>query len=142
MIVRPLTQEDGPRLTAFEARWLPQGRTSRSGEAALRFFARSGHSFVAEAEEVQGFVLAQALWQGDRATVIVSRLLANGPEAYEALLRALEKSAYDAGAYEVALFADEESPLAEAAKKAAFVPGPRLFVRVLGSRKETRGVLE
>ncbi len=142
MIVRPLSQDDGPRLTAFEARWLPPGRTPRSGDAALRFFARSGHSFVAEEDGVRGFVLAQALWQGDRATVIASRLLADGPDALLALLRALEKSAYDAGAYEVALLAQEGSPLAEAAQRAAFVPGPRLFVRVLGSRKETRGVLE
>ncbi len=142
MIVRPLTQEDGPRLAAFEARWLPEGRTPRTGPAALRFFARSGHSFVAEAEGIRGFVLAQALWQGDRATVLATRLLADGPEAYRALLAALEKSAYDAAAYEVALLADPESPLAEAARSLDFVPGPRLYLRVLGSRPATRGVLE
>lgn len=142
MIVRPLTQEDGPRLAAFEARWLPEGRAGRTGTAAIRFFARSGHSFVAEAEGVRGFVLAQAIWQGDRATVLATRLLADAPETYRALLAALEKSAYDAAAYEVALLADTGSPLAEAALAQRFTPGPRLYLRVLGSRPATRGVLE
>jgi len=142
VIVRPLTQEDGPALADFEARRLPEGRTGRTGPAALGFFARSGHSFVAEEDGLRGFVLAQPLWQGDRATVLATRLLADGPETARALLAALTKSAHDAAAYEVALLADPESPLAEAARAQGFVAGPRLYARVLGRRRDPRGVLE
>jgi len=131
-------------LEPLEARLLRPHQSPRARPAAIRFFARSGHSFVAEeAGRPRGFVLAQALWQGDRATVLATRLVAEDERTRKALLAALTKSAYDAGAYEVALAAEgtEDATLEEA----GFVPGPRLFVRRLGSqgaRGEHRGVLE
>ncbi len=144
MQVRPLTQEDGARLAELEAAALKPHQRERTNPAAIAFFARSGHSFVAEeAGTPLGFVLAQPLWQGDRATVLATRLVAKTPEVKEALLAALTKSAYDAGAYEVAVVGDETEEAA--LKQAGFVAGPRLFVRALGSRGargEHRGVLE
>ncbi len=144
MQVRPLTPDDEPALASLEARFLSSHQTPRTGAAALRFFARSGHSFVAEeGGRVRGFVLAQPVWQGDRATVLVTRLVAVDEEVHEALLTALLKSAYDAAAYEVAYPAEEEDRAF--LERIGFVPGPRLFVRALGSRGargEHRGVLE
>ena len=144
MQVRPLTPDDEPALASLEARSLSSRQTPRTGAAALRFFARSGHSFVAEVGgRVRGFVLAQPVWQGDRATVLVTRLVAVNEEVREALLTALLKSAYDAAAYEVAYPAEDGDRAFLAGL--GFVPGPRLFVRALGSRGargEHRGVLE
>jgi len=96
-----------------------------------------------EAGTPLGFVLAQPLWQGDRTTVLATRLVAKTPEVKKALLAALAKSAYDAGAYEVAVVGDEAEK--DELNEAGFVSGPRLFVRALGSRGargEHRGVLE
>ncbi len=144
MQVRPLTPDDEPGLYELETRLLKPHQTPRAQSAALRFFARSGHSFVAEEKgRPLGFVLAQPVWQGDRATVLVSRLVAENEETHLALLAALLKSAYDAAAYEVAYPAEDEA--ATLVAELGFAPGPRLFVRALGSRGargEHRGVLE
>ena len=146
MVVRPLLQGEEPLLAELEARLLPPGWRPRATQAAVAFYARSGHSFLAEEEgSPRGFVLAQPLWQGDRATVVVTRLLAEDEETALALLRAVEKSAYDAAAYEVALFVEPGGGLEAPAGELGFRPGPRLWTRVLGSRGargETRGVLE
>lgn len=121
----------------------------RANPTALRYYARSGHSFVAVEEEGhRGFVLAQAVWQGDRATVLATRIAAADAAAYSGLLRALLKSAYDANAYEVALLSEpgERTELDRALAETGLEDsGLRLFVRVLGSRGargEERGVLE
>ena len=121
----------------------------RANLAALRFYARSGHSFAAsDGERPHGFVLAQAVWQGDRATVLATRIVAEAAEVYGGLLRALVKSAYDANAYEVALLAepganpDLDRMLAETGLVSS---GRTLFARVLGARAgrgENAGVLE
>ena len=145
MIVHHLSEEDFPRLQAFEREHLEPHLPERASLAALRHFARSGHSFVAETRqgEVRGFVLAQAIWQGDWATVLVSRILATDEATYEALLRALVKSAHDAGAYEVALFVRKESGAARAAVSVEFQVGPLALARKrLGRRPDPRGVLE
>ncbi len=115
---------------------------------AVRHFARTGHSFLAEEGETPlGFALAQAVWQGEATTVLVTRLEGRGQEVLEGLLQAVVKSAYDAGVYEVALHLDPaREELAEALKAQGFAIGPLvLAVRILGSRGargETRGVLE
>jgi hypothetical protein len=114
----------------------------------VRHFARTGHSFLAEEGEIPlGFALAQAVWQGEATTVLVTRLEGRGQEVLEGLLQAVVKSAYDAGVYEVALHLDPaREELAEALKAQGFAIGPLvLAVRILGSRGargETRGVLE
>lgn len=78
--------------------------------ATLRFFERSGHSFTAErvdeagAAVACGFVLAQAVWTGERPTVHATRLAVDPVAAHEArraLLAALVKSAFDAGVYDL-----------------------------------------
>jgi len=144
MQVRPLTPDDEARLAELEAAALKPHQRERTNRAALVFFSRTGHSFVAEEEgRPLGFVLAQPLWQGDRATVLATRLVAKSPEVEEALLAALTKSAYDAAAYEVAVVGDDLE--ADTLTSLGFVAGPRLFVRALGSRGargEHRGVLE
>lgn len=118
------------------------------GLGTVRHFARTGHSFLAEeGEEPLGFALAQAVWQGEATTVLITRLEGKGKEVLEGLLKAVVKSAYDAGVYEVALHLDPaRQDLAEALEAQGFAVGPLvLAVRVLGSRGargETRGVLE
>ncbi|WP_114313744.1 DUF1999 family protein [Thermus caldifontis] len=115
---------------------------------AARFFARTGHSFLAEeGEEPMGFALAQALWQGEATTVLISRIEGEDQATLEGLLAAVVKSAYDAGVYQVALHLDPKREDLQAALGAqGFSIGPLILaVRVLGSRGqrgETRGVLE
>ncbi|MPY65804.1 DUF1999 domain-containing protein [Deinococcus sp. SDU3-2] len=81
------------------------GRLSTS-LAALKFYERSEHSFVAQGAGagLAGAVLAQHVWQGDRPIVLVRSLLlapdASG-EAAGGLLHAVVKSAYDSAVYEV-----------------------------------------
>ena len=141
MRFRPFTEEDLDRLNRLAGK-----RPVSLG--ALRFFARTGHSFLAEeGEEPMGFALAQAVWQGEATTVLVTRIEGRSVEALRGLLRAVVKIAYDAGVYEVALHLDpERKELEEALKAEGFALGPLvLAVRVLGSRGargETRGVLE
>ncbi|WP_034387672.1 DUF1999 domain-containing protein [Deinococcus sp. YIM 77859] len=73
---------------------------------ALKFYARSEHSFAAQddAGAVQGLILAQHVWQGDRPIVLVRTVLLapDAPEGTAAgLLHATVKSAYDSAVYEV-----------------------------------------
>lgn len=78
-------------------------------KSSLSFFSRTGHAFVAEDSEAKGracgFVLAQAVWNGVRATVVAQHIVAedDAAEVVEALLAALVKSAYDSGVYDVRL---------------------------------------
>ena len=151
MHYRVFEEPEFAALRELERRVFPDRPESfyRANLAALRFYARSGHSFVAsDDQEPRGFVLAQAVWQGDRATVLATRIAAESAEVYGGLLRALVKSAYDANAYEVALLAEPgvnrelDRQLAEAGLTSS---GRTLFVRVLGSRAgrgESAGVLE
>lgn len=141
MRFRPFTELDLDRLNRVAgSRPLSPG--------AVRHFARTGHSFLAEeGEEPKGFALAQAVWQGEATTVLVARIEGQDQATLEGLLAAVVKSAYDAGVYEVALHLDpERKALAEALKAQGFAIGPLvLAVRILGSRGargETRGVLE
>ena len=141
MRFRPFTEEDLDRLNQVAGeRPLSLG--------ALRFFARTGHSFLAEeGERPLGFALAQAVWQGEATTVLITRIEGEGEEVLQGLLRAVVKSAYDAGVYEVALHLDpSRKALERALLEEGFALGPLvLCVRVLGSRGargERRGVLE
>ncbi len=151
MHYRYLNEDDLAALSDLERRVFPERPPSfyRIKRATLSFFARSGHSFAAEEEgAVRGFALAQAVWQGDRATVLATRIAADSYEVYRGLLRVLLKSAYDANAYEVALLFDPQarSRLGRAAADAGFSSTDlSLFSRVLGSRGsrgESAGVLE
>ena len=151
MHFRFIEETDFATLTQLEKELFPDkpDHFYRCRPPALRFFARSSHSFVADEEGVlHGFVLAQAVWQGDRATVLVSRIGAKSSDVYLGLLRALLKSAYDANAYEAALLANDEvrPDLVKAAQEAGFfASNATVLIRVLGSRGaegETGGVLE
>ncbi|GAB5602745.1 DUF1999 family protein [Thermus sp. FJN-A] len=141
MRVRPFTELDLERLNQ-----VAKDRPLSLG--AVRFFARTGHSFLAEeGESPLGFALAQAVWQGEATTVLLTRIEGKDQKVLEGLLAAVVKSAYDAGVYEVALHLDPgRKALAEALLAQGFAVGPLvLAVRVLGSRGkrgETRGVLE
>jgi len=83
-----------------------QGRV-RTSLPALKFYERSEHSFVAEDGDelhgLQGAIFAQSVWQGDRPTVLISRLWVRQDtlEVARGLLRACAKSTYDAAVYEL-----------------------------------------
>ena len=82
------------------------GRLSTS-HAALKFYERSEHSFVAQGEGrtgLAGAIFAQHVWQGDRPIVLVRTVLLapDAPrETAAGLLHAVVKSAYDSAVYEV-----------------------------------------
>ncbi|SMB92568.1 DUF1999 domain-containing protein [Deinococcus hopiensis] len=116
-----------------------EGRLSTS-LPALKFYERSEHSFVAgdEAGEVQGAVLAQHVWQGDRPIVLVRTVLLSpeaGPSVASGLLHATVKSAYDTAVYEVH-FALIPQLVAAAGEEGAHVTG-QYAVRHLGTRADT-----
>ncbi|PNY80196.1 DUF1999 domain-containing protein [Deinococcus koreensis] len=115
-----------------------EGRLHTS-PAALKFYERSEHSFVADqGGTLQGFVLAQAVWQGDRPTVLI-RTLSQTPDAPagtpEGLFQAVIKSAYDTAVYEV------HFPVSPALHAVAQAEGTRVLgaygVCHLGSRTQT-----
>ncbi len=139
--VRPLDETDLPALEAIDAAYA----TSHDLEAAispgaLRFFSRNEHSFAAEDDSGQpaGFLLAQAVWTGDRPLVLLGRVAArpDAPAAVESLVRALVKSAYDSGVYDLlARCPQGDAALRAALGEEAFRPDEQLsFVRQLGSR--------
>ncbi|PTA67792.1 DUF1999 domain-containing protein [Deinococcus arcticus] len=107
--------------------------------AALKFYERSEHSFVAElGGELHGFVLAQSVWQGDRPVVLVRTVaLRPGADAQVAggLLHATVKSAYDTAVYEVH-FPLTPALAGAAAQEEAVVTG-RYAVCHLGTRAQT-----
>jgi hypothetical protein len=114
----------------------------RTSLAALRFYARSEHSFVAieangeEPSTVYGFILAQSIWMGDKALVWVSSLRVHPdapPGCQPGLLHCVTKSAFDGAVYELALAADahlEAIAIREGYKDMKH----KFMVRLLGSR--------
>ena len=108
--------------------------------SSVGFYVRTGHAFVAVRSGVTvGFVFAQAVWNGTRPTVFVDRLSVTDEAdaaAYEALLEALTKSAYDAAVYDLRVLAPEADAGAAAALGVKQYQGraERLYARTLGSR--------
>lgn len=141
---RLLSVEDLRALTPIdEAYALKRALPSAVSRASLHLYQRSGHSFVAYAEagaaEVTGFLLAQATWSGDSAAVSVQRLaLADDADvaAATALVKALSKSAYDAGVYhlELALPAGDAAARSALAAEGFVVMPSVVYARGLGSR--------
>ncbi|WP_293915169.1 DUF1999 domain-containing protein [Deinococcus sp.] len=126
----------------------------RTSLPALKFFERSEHSFLAEDAQIlegqapegqapggrtlQGVILAQPVWQGDRPTVLVVQVLLAEhapPETASGLLHACVKSAYDTAVYEVHFALTPELEAAAAAEEAHLAG--RYAVRHLGSRHDT-----
>jgi len=144
--IRPLLEADLELLAVIDTGYAAHHRVAPTVSlAALRFFERSGHSFVAERVDddglarVTGFLLAQAVWTGDSPTVHGLRLAVDevaAAEARAALVKALVKSAYDAGVYQL-LFrtpgADE--PLRDALKAEGYLLDDQVTLELmLGSR--------
>lgn len=144
--VRPLSESDAGALLPIDDGYaVSHGVEGVANAAALRFFERSGHSFVAElvdsggAPRAVGFLLAQAVWSGNRPVVHLMRVAAEmqaGAEVAGALVRALVKSAYDAGVYDLlARVPGGDADLERQLQAEEFQPDTqRSFVRVLGSR--------
>ena len=141
---RPLEPDDAPAVRAIDGAYArAYGLEPRAGEASLRFFARTGHAFVAVGEDggVRGYVLAQAVFDGERPTLFASRFASRPPgdgEALRALLRALTKSAYDAGVYDLRVELPAEDAAGAAALDAeSYRPAiTSVFTRQLGSRAD------
>jgi len=140
---RPLEPEDAPDVRAIDSAYArAYGLEPRTGEASLRFFARTGHAFVAVGKGgVRGYVLAQAVFDGERPTLFASRLASpppGDPEALRALLRALTKSAYDAGVYDVRVeLPAEDAAGAGALDAESYRPASAsVYTRQLGSRAD------
>lgn len=144
---RPLDAEDGASLRAIDESYADaHGLEPCVTLASLRFFARSGHAFTAvdDLGAVRGFVLGHAVFDGERPTVRAVRLATPPPgdeAALRALLRALTKSAYDAGVYDLRL----DVPRTDLAGSAALAfedyrPRNEVpFGRTLGSRGQGAG---
>jgi Protein of unknown function (DUF1999) len=126
----------------------------RTSLAALRFYQRSEHSFVAVQQrpgqddpapgdpaqegQLMGAMLAQSVWMGDKPIILVTATLLHDQapaDTASGLLHAVVKSAYDAAVYEVHF---EVTPLLESAlhDEGAHLGG-RWAVRHLGSRNAT-----
>lgn len=138
--LRPVDVADLVALQALDEAYAARhGLAGGVDAASLRHYARSGHAFVASRAEVAvGVVLAHAVWDGGRAVVRASRLVAAGDDAdvLVRLVEALVKSAYDAAVYDLVVEVPEGDARGRAALEAgAFLERPvRRFERVLGSR--------
>jgi hypothetical protein len=150
-LLRPVETDDTEDLAPLDAAYAARhGVDPLVGAAALSFFARTGHAFVAfagapveasplvsgvpERPRPVGLALAQAVWDGARPTVWLIRLIGEAP-ARRALAEAVVKSAYDAAVY--TLMADvpgTDADLAELMAEAGWIERPvRRFERTLGS---------
>ncbi len=142
MTVRPPDEADLAALAAIDSAYAADHSVEGVVTAgALRFFGRTEHSFVAQEDgagaRLLGFVFAQAVWSGERPQVFVARLAFGGQaEAGAALLKALVKSAYDCGVYDLhARVPASDERLRSLLQQELFLPDPQhSFVRVLGSR--------
>lgn len=141
-LVRPLEVDDRSRLDPIDTDYARRhGEEPTLTVGSATFYARTGHAFVAEeADRARGFVLAQPVWDGARATLRVARLaVADGDaEARRALLEAVVKSAYDAAVYRlVAEVPREDEAAGRAFLDGAWRPAPRrAFELRLGSGGE------
>lgn len=145
---RPLSVSDLDALAPIDAAYASaRGLEASVSRASLHLYERSGHSFVAQsssdsaARAAAGFVLAQAVWGGDRAVVSVQRLaLADEADlaAAVALVKAVTKSAYDSGVYHLELALPARDTAARKALEAeGFLELPSVvYARGLGSRAE------
>jgi hypothetical protein len=142
LLVRPLEVDDLGVLEALDAAYAGRhGVVPVVGAASLAFYARSGHAFLAEeaahaptAARTVGFALAQAVWDGERPTVRLVRLVGErAPRG--ALVEAVVKSAYDAAVYAlVAEVPPGDAELVDLLARGGWGERPtRRFERVLGS---------
>jgi hypothetical protein len=163
MVYRAPLEADYPGMQALDLElWLTEDKAflelserERAGRlrtslAALRFYSRSEHSFVATdalhpveaVTTVYGFVLAQSVWMGDKPILWVSsvRVHQDAPAGcLPGLLHAVTKSAIDNAVYEVHLAADAH--LEGVAHREGYKDaGHKHLVRYLGSRNETAPV--
>jgi hypothetical protein len=157
LLLRPVETDDLSDLAPLDAAYAARhGVDPLVGAAALSFFARTGHAFVAyagapvdastavsgepERPRPVGMALAQAVWDGARPTVWLIRLMGEAP-ARRALAEAVVKSAYDAAVY--TLVADvpaDDAELADLMADAGWSERPiRRFERTLGSGALRRG---
>lgn len=139
---RALDVDDADALIAIDRAYAEaNGLEPVATVASIRFFCRSGHAFSAVDGDgvLRGFVLAHAVFDGERPTVRTARLAsvpAGDGAVLRALLRGLTKSAYDAGVYDLLV----DVPGADLASAAAlqlesFVPrNVVVYGRTLGSR--------
>lgn len=144
---KTLSQDDEDALTpidqAYAAMFAVEPLIQRS---SLSFFERTGHAFSAlNAGEVVGYVFAQAIFNGTRPTVFVSRLAvkvnddAVAQEARAVLVEAVTKSAYDAAVYDLLVLLPEADTAAQQAFAQNEYDESKLtaLVRTLGSRGQT-----
>ncbi|MDF1523714.1 MAG: DUF1999 family protein [Trueperaceae bacterium] len=138
--LRPVDVDDLVALAPLDAAYAAEHALAPVvGRAALAFYARSGHAFVAgPVAAPAGFVLAHAIWDGARPTVAIARVVvAAGADGavHRALVEAVVKSAYDAAVYDLTV----DLPASDGAAAAAFAEPwrerpVRRFERVLGTR--------
>jgi hypothetical protein len=140
-LIRVLQPEDLPLLEVIDRFYAESCQLEPVVSAgSLNFYARTGHSFVSlQADRMTGFVLAQAIWNGNRPAIQVYRLAVADmadEDSRASLVEALTKSAYDAAVYDLLVL----QPASDAAgsqiwQQKGYREKPlRLFERILGSR--------
>jgi hypothetical protein len=145
---RALSQDDEAALLAIDQAYSNQfGGEVLVQRSSLSFFERTGHAFTAFQDgQVIGFVFAQAVFNGTRPTVFVSRLAAHHEDtevverALELLVEAVTKSAYDAAVYDLMwqVPARDEKLQRTLAKNQYDKRETYVYERVLGSRGQSR----
>jgi hypothetical protein len=139
---KALSQDDEDALTPIDQAYAEQyGVEPLIQRSSLSFFERSGHAFTAlNMGEVVGYVFAQAIFNGTRPTVLVSRLTVQDSDVAEqaraVLVEAVTKSAYDAAVYDLLVLLPEADSAAQQAFAQNQYDESRLtaLVRTLGSR--------
>lgn len=141
IFARALEADDGDALEAIDQSYaLHFDLEPALTRSSLSFYARSGHAFVSMREgKANGFVLAQAVWNGTRPVVMVNRLAVENlgdTDSREALLEAVTKSAYDAAVYDIQVVIETRDKGAQQALLGKdYAPKPLImYERILGSR--------
>ncbi|MEM6428179.1 MAG: DUF1999 family protein [Deinococcota bacterium] len=145
---RALSQEGEAALLAIDQAHVSQfGGEVLVQRSSLSFFERTGHAFTAfNDDQVVGFVVAQAIFNGTRPTVFVSRLAVHyedtevADQALELLVETVTKSAYDAAVYDLLWHvpARDEKLQRVLAKNQYDKCETYVYERVLGSRGQSR----
>ena len=138
---KPLQLNDAEQLRPIDEAYARYFKVeTRLTRGSLSFYVRTGHAFVAvRKSEMVGFVLAQAVWNGTRPTLLVDYMPVAKMQdlvARLAMLEAVTKSAYDAAVYDiqVQIFTKDTVAIQSLIEKQYDEKELRIYERILGSR--------
>ena len=141
IFARPLQADDSEPLKLIDETYTKFfSLESKLTKGSLNFYIRTGHAFTAvRKSEIVGFILAQAVWNGNRPIVFINHMAVADIKdlaARLAMLEAVTKSAYDAAVYDIQVQIPTKDIVAiqSLAEKQYDKRDLSIYERILGSR--------